>query len=530
MAEIPLEVRLIKKQTLVRFWPFASFIVSVYILVSVFILHDYFTAYIHSFNLLLLLVMMPICIRHNKILLASNTLAAVGMLTIFPWLFTGGLEGTGFWLSITYVVGAFLVTTKRSAIFWISFYLLSSMLIASLAFLGFFKIAYTPMQLANLWFIYVITFVFVYLFNEVREHYVQLSYKELNEKLKAEEKFKILLESTPDALVVVDKDSRIVLVNQETEKLFHYKREEIIGRHIDELLPENGTPPSEQVSRFKLSSPKEQFALTKNKELFPVEVSVSPLESEELIIRNIRDITRNKEEEERLRKYSILEAKSKEMEQFTYIASHDLRHPLLTIINFIKIFEEDYGSQINDGARKYLSTISESADRMDKLIIGLLDYSRLSQIKTLEEVDCHKIMQEVLTDMNATIKLSGAKITIADLPKITAYNLEIRQLFQNLLANAIKFRKKDILLEIEISVLTEQGFHRFEIRDNGIGIEEKNKARIFQIFQRLHPAETYEGVGLGLAYCKKIVEMHNGNIWVESKLNEGSTFIFTINS
>ena len=529
MAAAPVEIVLIKRQTLLRFWPLASFVVTIYVLVSIFIQHDYVLAGLHSFNLLLLAVFMPLCIRYNKVFLASNILAGIGMITIFPWIFTGGLEGTGFWLSITYVVGAFLVTTKRAAIFWISFYLLSSMLVAFLAHLGYFKIAYTTMQLANLWFIYVVTFVFVYMFNEVREHYIQLSYKELTEKLKAEEKFKILLESTPDALVVVDKNNRIVLVNQQTEQLFDYPRDEMIGKEIHELLPEN-TGEQIESSRFTLSSPKENFALRKGGEFFPVEVSLSPLESEELILRNIRDITKNKEEEERLRKYSILEAKSKEMEQFTYIASHDLRHPLLTIINYIKIFEEDFGHKLDDSAKNYLATISDSAGRMDQLIIGLLDYSRLSKIKTLEEVDCDQVITEVLADLDATIQASGASISVEKLPRITAYNLEIRQLFQNLLANAIKFRRKDILLEIKISVSNEQGVYRFEFSDNGIGIEEKNKTKVFQIFQRLHPADVYDGVGLGLAYCKKIVEMHNGNIWVESKLNEGSRFIFTLNT
>ena len=360
----------------------------------------------------------------------------------------------------------------------------------------------------------------------------------LQVRLKAEEKLKALIESTPDALVIVDSVGCIVIVNKQAEKIFGYHRSEIIGKKIEVLIPE----------RFKIKHPHyregysynsqaramgtgiELFARKKDGTEFPVEISLSPLKSEGLVLSTVRDISKNKEQEEALRKYSILEAKSKEMEQFTYIASHDLRQPLLTILNYIKIFDEDYADKLNEEGKFFLQSISSAATRMDNLIRGLLDYSRLSRMKQLELVNCNETLQAVLADLGSMIHPANAKVTSHELPVINAYPLELSQLFQNLLANALKFKKKDVPAEVNISATKVEGGYCFEFRDNGIGIEAKDLEKIFIIFQRLNTIEEYEGTGLGLAYCKKIVELHHGQIWVESKPNHGSSFYFTINT
>lgn len=364
----------------------------------------------------------------------------------------------------------------------------------------------------------------------------KLAEDNLTEIKRLEEKFKALLESTPDALVIVDETGNIVIINQQTERIFGYKREEIVGKKVEVLIPERFRakhPHNREVYSANprvrpMGSNMELFARKKDGTEFPVEVSLSPLKSERLVLSTIRDITKNKEQEEELRKYSILEAKSKEMEQFAHIASHDLRHPLLTILNYIKIFDEDYADKLDEEGKYCLQAISGAAHRMDTLILGLLDYSRLSQIKELEIVNCNETIQAVLADLNSTIKSTKAKITVHDLPTIRAYPIEIRQLFQNLVTNALKFNKSGTTPELIISAKKETEGYRFEFRDNGIGIEEKDMEKLFLIFQRLHPSDEYEGTGLGLAYCKKIVEMHHGKIWVESTPNQGSSFYFTI--
>ncbi|WP_421896452.1 ATP-binding protein [Marinoscillum sp.] len=250
------------------------------------------------------------------------------------------------------------------------------------------------------------------------------------------------------------------------------------------------------------------------------------------MIGTCQDVTENLKNEQLLRNASILEAKSMEMEQFVYIASHDLRHPLLTIVNYLKAFDEDFGHSLTDDAKEYLSSISQSAERMDKLIKGLLDYARLSQKKQLETVDCDEVVQNVIKDLSATIEKEQAKIITYPLPVIDGYEMEMHQLFQNIILNAIKFRKKKItpVIHIKSQKLEIGAGYLFEISDNGIGMPEKDLDKIFSIFRRLHENEEFEGYGLGLANCKKIVELHHGEIWAQSEIGIGSSFFFTINT
>jgi light-regulated signal transduction histidine kinase (bacteriophytochrome) len=223
-----------------------------------------------------------------------------------------------------------------------------------------------------------------------------------------------------------------------------------------------------------------------------------------------------------------LEGKNKELEQFVYIASHDLREPLRTTSSFVELLQKQYKGALDEKADKYLSYISQASDRMKVLINDLLDYSRIGTKKELQPVDCNNVLEEVLSDLDTAIKEAGAQIITDTLPVINAYPTSIKQLFQNLVANGIKFRKKDVPPQIKIAVKKCSSNWHFSFTDNGIGIEEKHSERIFIIFQRLHTRTEYEGTGIGLAHCKKIVEMHGGRIWVESKAGEGSTFHFTL--
>lgn len=242
----------------------------------------------------------------------------------------------------------------------------------------------------------------------------------------------------------------------------------------------------------------------------------------------VQDITEQKKAEEIAKKYAILEAKSREMEQFAYIASHDLREPLLTIKSFTQLLVEENESQLQEDAANYLQRIVAAANRMDELMRGLLDYSRLSQIKELQKVDCNEIMELVLADLHSLISANKAQITYSQLPVINAYSIELRQLFQNLLSNAIKFRQPEVEPVIHIAAKKSAEVWSFEFKDNGIGVAKADQLKIFNIFQRLHSRKAYPGNGIGLAHCKKIVELHHGTIWVESETNKGATFYFTI--
>lgn len=239
------------------------------------------------------------------------------------------------------------------------------------------------------------------------------------------------------------------------------------------------------------------------------------------------DVTAQKEAAEKARKYSILEAKSKEMEQFAYITSHDLREPLTTLKGYLNLLVEEFAAEMPEDAQDILQFTLEGANRMDELIHGLLGYSRLSQVKSLENVDCNKVIKDVLADLHDSITKNEVEFKIASLPNIKGYPLEVKLLFQNLISNAIKFRKKEETPIIKINYQAVPSGWKFTLQDNGIGIESSESKRIFYIFQRLHK-QAYEGTGIGLANCKKIVELHNGEIWVESTLGKGSTFHFTL--
>lgn len=223
-----------------------------------------------------------------------------------------------------------------------------------------------------------------------------------------------------------------------------------------------------------------------------------------------------------------MELKNKELEQFAYIASHDLQEPLRTTTSFINLLQKQYAGVLDDKAGKYFIYITEAAKRMDTLIKDLLDYSRIGRKSERQQVDCNEVLAEVIADLHSAICDSNAVITCGPLPVINGYHTEMKQLFQNLVINAIKFRKKDTTPRINISARKTGHHWEFQIADNGIGIEKQHTEKIFVIFQRLHNRNEYPGSGIGLSHCKKIVELHKGEIWVNSIPGTGSTFHFTV--
>jgi light-regulated signal transduction histidine kinase (bacteriophytochrome) len=217
-----------------------------------------------------------------------------------------------------------------------------------------------------------------------------------------------------------------------------------------------------------------------------------------------------------------------ELEQFTYITNHDLQEPLRTLTHFTQIIKEDYQGKLDTDGNKYLDFIFNSAGRMKELVNGLFEYSLLGKKSVKAGVDCNQIIHAVLVDLTDSIQANQAQITVQQLPTLTGYGTELRLLFQNLLTNAIKFKSRDSVPVIDVSAESAGKDWLFVVKDNGIGIEKKYKDKIFIIFQRLHNRRDYEGTGIGLAHCKKIVEMHGGKIWVESVPGAGSEFRFTI--
>jgi len=221
-------------------------------------------------------------------------------------------------------------------------------------------------------------------------------------------------------------------------------------------------------------------------------------------------------------------SQNKQLEQFAYIASHDLQEPLLSLISYSKLLEEEYEEKLDAEGKLFVQFINKSAIRMRSLISGLMQYARINKTENLTKTDLKFLLHEVQEDLTSMINKNGAIITIENLPTIYCYPIYIRLLFQNLISNAIKFTKKDVSPTIHINCLERDTDWLFQIKDNGIGINTKNSEQIFMIFKRLHSEQDYVGHGIGLAHCKKIIAIHNGEIWVDSIEGEGSMFNFTI--
>ena len=224
-----------------------------------------------------------------------------------------------------------------------------------------------------------------------------------------------------------------------------------------------------------------------------------------------------------------LEDTNKELAQFAFAASHDLQEPLRTLSNFSDLLTEELtGSKQNERVLLSVKFIGEAAERMRNLVFGLMSYSRIGQAPSLTQIECNTLLANVIADLNAVIEPISANISIGDLPTITGYDTELRVLFQNLISNALKFKKADTDLQINIACVDQVEDWCFSVSDNGIGIDAEHLEQIFMIFKRLHNQDRYPGSGIGLANCKKVVNLHGGKIWADSSLNKGSTFCFTI--
>ncbi len=218
----------------------------------------------------------------------------------------------------------------------------------------------------------------------------------------------------------------------------------------------------------------------------------------------------------------------KEIEQFTFVASHDLQEPLLTLTNFTQLLREDFAGKLGEEGDKYIDFIYQSASRMKTLVRSLVDYSLLGKESVWSKVDFGKLVGEVLSDLSVIIEETNAKITVGELPVLKGYSVELKLMLTNLIGNAIKFHRKEVSPEVTISAehcITEWVF---SVVDNGIGIQEKAKDKIFGLFKRMHNRNEFGGTGIGLAHCRKVVELHGGRILVENNDGAGCTFRFTI--
>ena len=252
----------------------------------------------------------------------------------------------------------------------------------------------------------------------------------------------------------------------------------------------------------------ETSGIKRNKQEFPIEISILRLKDPNggiTFCTFIRDITSRKEKEEQVAMQNrTLQSQNSELEQFTYITSHDLQEPLLTLMSFSELLLEENSEGLNDESKLYIEFINKSAIRMRALVTGLMEYARIGKRDEVKEIDCNQIISDVLMDLSVKINNYNADITVEKLPKIRGYEAYIRLLFQNLISNAIKFNKENTEPKIEIKFTETEKEWKFAVKDNGIGIDEKYIDQVFIIFKRLNNDSLYKGYGIGLAHCKKI--------------------------
>jgi PAS domain S-box-containing protein len=342
-------------------------------------------------------------------------------------------------------------------------------------------------------------------------------------------------------VVIVDATGQIQIVNRQTEVLFGYPRAELLGQPVEVLLPERfrgrhlghrAGYQSDPHTRA-MGSSLELFGLRRDGSEFPVEISLSPMTTDDgdtLIISNVRDVTARKAADEQLRGVAADLARSNaELEQFAYVASHDLQEPLRMVASYTQLLARRYQGKLGTDADEFIGFAVDGARRMQDLINDLLTYSRVgTRALELQAIDTGQLVDQVVTDLSAAVAETQASVTRDSLPPVRGDATQVRQLFQNLIANAIKFHRPHEAPHVHVAATPEHGAVTFRVSDNGIGIEPQYLDRIFVLFQRLHNRADYPGTGIGLALCKKIVERHGGTICVEPTPARGTTFRFTL--
>jgi len=357
--------------------------------------------------------------------------------------------------------------------------------------------------------------------------------RDMSERKKAEEKFRALLESAPDAMVIVDARGRIVLVNAQTESMFGYTRQELLGRSVEMLIPDRFSSHSTSDRSGYFSRPVvramgtllDLWGVKKDGTEFPIEMSMAPLDTQDglLVSSAIRDITERRAIE------TALKAANHELEAFSYSVAHDLRAPLRGMNGFAQLLLEGYHDQLDAEAQDWLVEILSNARRMGALIDALLALSRVTRVELKRE----------WIDLSSIARASAAQIAASDLPH-AAVEFTVaeglcadadphlaRTVIDNLLGNAWKFTSRAPHARIEVGA-TDNGEQRtFFVRDNGAGFDMSFVDKLFVPFQRLHTVTEFPGTGIGLASVQRIVHRHGGRIWAEGRIGEGATFYFT---
>ena len=372
--------------------------------------------------------------------------------------------------------------------------------------------------------------------------------KTIEDRIKSERNLlRTLIDNLPDTIYIKDIAARKIISNKNDYNFIGFKHEEdVLGKTDLELFKDETARTGynhdiEVIKDGKALINFEHYVIKNDGSAMWLLTTKVPLKNNENKIIGLlgigRDITDIKEAQERIKNVNHeletsvqqLQISNKELEQFAYVASHDLQEPLRMITSFLTQIEKKYNNVLDDKGKQYIYFAVDGAKRMRQIILDLLEYSRIGRHDVeLEVVNLMDIISEIQSLYRKQIDEISAKIEMSDLPKILSYKTPIRQVLQNLISNALKYHTKGIRPEIKLGVEDNGNYWQFYVKDNGIGINEEYFQKIFIIFQRLHNKEEYAGTGMGLAICKKIVDSLGGNMWVEANSIQGSCFYFTI--
>ena len=374
------------------------------------------------------------------------------------------------------------------------------------------------------------------------------SNRDITQRVAEENKFRNLLESAPDAMVIVNSAGHIQLVNAQAEKLFGYSREELIGEHTEKLMPERFHSLHVHHRQNYSQSPRprsmdaglELYGRRKNGTEFPVEISLNPIKTgaDILVASAIRDVTGRRRAEEAIESQrkalaqsnNELLAANKELEAFSYSVSHDLRAPLRHIDGFARLLGETYGGEMPQQVRHYLERVLATADHMGRLVDSLLNLARVGRRDLIrqEAVSLGDLVRMAVSDFSAETEERGIEWCIQALPAVSCDPNLLSLVFSNLLSNALKFTRGVDRPVIQVGTQVNGGRVTIFVRDNGVGFDSRYADKLFGVFQRLHREEDFEGTGIGLATVQRVIQRHGGEVWAESTPDEATTFYFTL--